>query len=209
MNNIQYYELTKADVKQAVDLIELSFRQDPMFLSIFRSIKCRKFFIHYLIKQNNIIGGATTVAISQNKMVAVYLLKPYIANRFINFLKECQAFIVFLPLLFKIGLKSSKQLNDYYKIISKTKPKGPHSYLTLIAVSDHAKGRGVGKMVLQNIIERLQIENKSQALLLDTENKENIGFYEHLGFTLTQTKSVNELNIYSMKKVSSDIQNKN
>ncbi|MCJ8313153.1 MAG: hypothetical protein HRU38_13610 [Saccharospirillaceae bacterium] len=64
-------------------------------------------------------------------------------------------------------------------------------------MSNQVKGQCEGKMVLQSIVGRLQTEENTQ-LLLDRKIK-NVGFYQHLGFKLTQTKSADKLKIYSMQ----------
>lgn len=60
---------------------------------------------------------------------------------------------------------------------------GPKHYLTLLAVSPDAQGRGIGSALLQNCVLPYMRERGGKTLCLNTNKERNRNFYRKNGFT--------------------------
>jgi ribosomal protein S18 acetylase RimI-like enzyme len=86
-----------------------------------------------------------------------------------------------------LGRKGSTGIDDYnklhqiYHIFSKRHKREFDGVLTLFAVNDESRGKGVGKTLLSELISYWK-EHKTRNVYLYTDTTCNYGFYEHQDF---------------------------
>lgn len=64
--------------------------------------------------------------------------------------------------------------------------KGPHWYVMMVGVAPRYQGHGAGRRLMAHAIELAEADGLP--LYLETENEDNVGFYELLGFEVTGTE---------------------
>lgn len=65
---------------------------------------------------------------------------------------------------------------------------GPHCYLFFIGVDPRVKGKGYGGKLIRPMLDWM--DGKGMACYLNTQNEQNIGLYEHFGFTVVEKISL-------------------
>jgi len=64
--------------------------------------------------------------------------------------------------------------------LNRKRPKEPHWYVLLIGVAPALQGRGLGRRMMQHILQRA--DAVAQPVYLETSTRSNLRFYEQLGF---------------------------
>ena len=90
-------------------------------------------------------------------------------------------------------------LNQYMKTTEYGRPKVPHGYVSFIAVKPEFQGKGVGKALLL-ALENHAVSLNLQTIALDTENQQNVSFYESIGFVRSEQYALNGCQIYTLQK---------
>jgi len=90
-----------------------------------------------------------------------------------------------------MGLTPFFRFNAYMNVSDALRKKhAPKSYwyLWVLGVDPSSQGRGFGRKLMQPMLERADIEGA--ACYLETENEQNLGFYETLGFSVAASEIV-------------------
>ncbi len=61
----------------------------------------------------------------------------------------------------------------------------PHHHLNMVGVRNRSKGNGLGRRLVEHVIELADEHPESQGVSLTTEVETNIPFYQRLGFRIT------------------------
>lgn len=77
-------------------------------------------------------------------------------------------------------------------------PEGRWRYLTMIASSPAYRGRGAAAALLDRASEAAASETDCLGLALDTENADNVTYYERRGFELVSTGEFESLHVFRM-----------
>lgn len=109
-----------------------------------------------------------------------------------------QLIAAFIRFTFQCGLKSLGMVNDYMRLTTRHRPKDRHHYLICIGVDPRFKGLGMGKNMLNAIHGIVDNDPTSTGIGLDTENADNVALYEHFGYCLTGTETLDGMTIYTM-----------
>ncbi len=92
-----------------------------------------------------------------------------------------------VPLLTTFGMALGRALS-VSNAIDAHLPRFPFWYLHIAGCDPAHQGRGLGKLVVQSGIDRFT--GSGLPLYLETANERNIGFYQHLGFAVTEAWQV-------------------
>jgi GNAT superfamily N-acetyltransferase len=90
--------------------------------------------------------------------------------------------IAALKLLFSIGFISAFRAIRYLTVSNRMKRKymtGDMDYICLICVNETSRGKGIAVKMIEEVC--------GEKAYLETQNEENIRFYEKLGFCLRET----------------------
>lgn len=74
---------------------------------------------------------------------------------------------------------------SYSNVWSKMHMKPPHWYVYIIGVHRDHHGRGLGRILLDCVVQRATAERKP--IYLETQTEKNVPFYRHMGFEITET----------------------
>jgi ribosomal protein S18 acetylase RimI-like enzyme len=94
-----------------------------------------------------------------------------------------------VPLL--LGWSSYQRLNQFEaqaELLHQRHASQPHWYLWALGVDPAHQGTGLGSILLQPVLARADADNT--ACYLETQNRENLPFYEKHGFQVSQQQEV-------------------
>lgn len=192
---MEVYEVQKNDTKKACETFMEAFADDPLWNRVFgddpdKNKSLEGFFtipVLYGIKYGRVFASTPDL-----EGVAVWLPGEKSYMGFTGLLKSGA-----LSAGAKIGKSSmknlsvlSKQLEPDRKRIMKGKK---FIYLMIIGVRPENQGMGYGKNLLEKI--KKECDDTKSYLYLETETKENVGYYEKHGFYVEQMINVKGLDI--------------
>jgi len=185
-----------------VFLLSRAFRNDPLFLHLFTDQKYEaqsKALIRFIIKENHLSDGLIlTDDDAEPSYVAILDLPRNLKKASIG--AKLRLNIEQLLLLFHIPFSVLRFLSKYEKQITESAPKEPHYYLTMLGVDPASQGKGIGKKVLQEIHKIADSSNAPYPVALDTENQDNVTYYQKFGYQLIDTNVIDGLTVYCMTR---------
>lgn len=95
-----------------------------------------------------------------------------------------------------MGLTSFFRFNAYMNVSDALRKKhAPEAfwYLWVLGVDPSSQGHGLGRKLMQPMLEKA--DSEGIACYLETENEQNLGFYETLGFQMVASATVPKTNI--------------
>jgi ribosomal protein S18 acetylase RimI-like enzyme len=84
------------------------------------------------------------------------------------------------------------------EIAEGARPAEPHFYLPILAVHPDFQGSGCGRALLDALQERSRRHASSTGVCLETENPENVPFYQHVGYRVISEKKCADLDITTL-----------
>lgn len=175
-----------------------AFAHDPWLNFLFNGTPSNLLaFFTFLVKHIDLEGGKRFVHIAEEGTVAVACVAQPTTFK-TPFLNRMKAFLLSLNYFIKLTPRQRQRLNSYRNLTTSAQPNTPHHYLVCIGVTPNVKGKGIGKSLLERIHAIVEADPTSAGIGLDTENPENLPFYQHFGYTLIKTQKLGDLTIYSM-----------
>ena len=198
-------KLSWKDKNAFISIMANAFSADPLFDRLFIQNQAAltasyriKMFLSFMFDMSMLNGGQVRGIFDGDRLVGCYVLEIPIKNLFSRIKGTILTLIRALALPFQISVRSFKLVNDYMRITRATVPHGRHYYLAMIGVHENAQGKGHGKALMQEIISVVEHDKQAVGICLDTENKANIGLYEHFGFALQTEVFLGGLAVYCM-----------
>ncbi|MBC8064957.1 MAG: GNAT family N-acetyltransferase [Chlorobia bacterium] len=74
----------------------------------------------------------------------------------------------------------------------------PNVYLVMIGVDPNFQGQGVGKMLIEKVMDMAREVPDCKGVGLDTEDEVNVRIYERCGFKVTAERQIDDLPVYVM-----------
>ena len=207
-------KLSWNDKRAFISVMENAFSPDPFFQKLFnRNITALiaanqvKVFFSFIFDMSMLMRLDARGFFDGDRLVACYLLEVPSVNPFRKISGAILVLVRALVLAGKIRFTTLIILNDYMRLTRSNAPLGRHYYLMQIGVHEAARGQGIGKALMQEIIRCAEDDKKAIGICLDTENKANVGLYEHFGFIMTKEISLDGLPIYCMfrKKLAKEV----
>ncbi|WP_416148972.1 GNAT family N-acetyltransferase [Salipaludibacillus sp. HK11] len=185
-----------------ISLLSRAFEKDPLFVFLFSNRKNKeqpKILIRFIIRRNRLLNGLIlTDDVKKPSYVAIIDRPSNLRN--ISIKAKIKLNIDMLLLVFKLPFHTLRYLTKYQKVTSTIAPNEAHYYLTMIGVEPSYQKTGTGKKVLREIHEIAKSSQPSYTIALDTENPQNVAYYQRLGYELRGTKMIDGLNVYCMIK---------
>jgi len=88
------------------------------------------------------------------------------------------------PRLAELGSDVASRIAEWLGEWAKRDPDTDHYHLGPIAVLPEFQRRGIGKLMMQHLCER--VDEAGTPAYLETDRRENVGFYEKSGFSVTE-----------------------
>lgn len=184
----QIIQLTEDRLDEAVDAMCSAFIDDPLFAFLWPDRRLRVRCMQPMMKANLrlTLPDGHTWAVEVDGTIAGCLgavppgLYPHTLGRLTRYMVSLVARPrLYLPpgsRLLTAGPKYMKQWDaQHYD--------GPHWYIYLLGMDKSFQGRGLGRRLVQHVGYFSKRDNKP--CYLETQTQENIGFYQSLGFKVT------------------------
>jgi GNAT superfamily N-acetyltransferase len=85
----------------------------------------------------------------------------------------------------RLGAGPAGKYEAYSEIVESQRPQKPHHFLAVLGVDPRDQGRGFGRQLIEHVHQLAKEHPTSTGVALDTENPENISFYERMGYHCT------------------------
>lgn len=179
--------LTSADLDWATDLLCAAFHTEPPMSNLFtggRNESQTKEFVRCACAYALHCGEAYTTSTRQG--IALWLTpgKTKISLRTMD-----HTGLLLAP--FRLGLATLARVMGFMQhtdTMHKQSATTPHYYLLMLGVHPQAQGKGVGKVLMNHMLERASQE--SRPVYLETQSERNLDLYRRFGFQVTIEDSV-------------------
>jgi ribosomal protein S18 acetylase RimI-like enzyme len=182
---------------EAAGLLAMSFENDPLLPYLtFEKGDVHRSFVHRIVRMEvdfHATGENDLLAVVYNgELVAVALIERPDAS--VAYVRVARAAI---QLLFQTNSSVVLRTWRYFMTISANRPRTPHFYLEAVAVHPKTRGRGLGRLLLDELHAKSAADSSSQGIALVTANPANVGFYERFGYRLVQPRvTLRDLELY-------------
>ena len=197
MATIKIIPVDSKDKERAVEILLAAFEQDPLMSYFFGNEyhNLAKYVMEYVCNLPSLSNSVLWGAFVEEKLAGVALVTPPKAKE-----QNRQEAIALADeqLAIAIGEAVITRMETYFQIKDANKPKQPHFYLDILAVSPECQGPGVGKALLETIHKMSESSPQSVGVALDTENEDNLDLYRRFGYSLSTTTKLDRLTIWSM-----------
>jgi GNAT superfamily N-acetyltransferase len=190
-------ELRPGDRDVFVDVIAGAFARDPVFTDLLESAEHGRALIRYLFGFTAAMGGTRLGLFVGDELAGAALVEPPGGMR--RNARMAAEGIRFLPLALRLGLSTSRALNDYQRISRAAAPAEPHHYLAMVGVAANHQGAGHGRRLVEEVKQLARLHPHSTGVALDTENPANVALYTNMGFRMTEVAEHGELRIHAMR----------
>lgn len=199
--------LKRSDKSSFVQLMATSFENDPLFIYLFKEGKRdQEFqehidsFVSFIFDKSFCLMEEVWGMFDQNSLIGAYIIETPQVKRGHKIYGGFMLVGTIIKLLKKLSFNSIIKLNRYMKVSRRNVPKVPLHYLIMIGVTPAEQGKGIGGILLQQIMKQVRNDQRSLGIALDTENKRNISYYNRFGFNLYSESKFDDITIYSMFK---------
>ena len=178
------------DIESTTDLLTEAFLNEPPITHLFPGARQRTrvgYFMRFQCAYALLFGeGYGTAA----KDGAALWLPP--GKTAMTYGRMCRAGLFFAPL--KLGLTALGRIKDLADLMGKHHKQSapmPHYYLFLMGVRPAAKGKGVARLLLDGMLEKIDAERLP--VYLETQKEKNVGLYQKFGFEVVAEESFRKL----------------
>jgi GNAT superfamily N-acetyltransferase len=97
-----------------------------------------------------------------------------------------------------IGPQATARLEEYAVKPDQHRPNAPHFYLGVIGVHPAHQGKGLSRILMDDIHARSESHAESTGVALDTTKSANVSYYEHFGYRTTGVDDVGGVTVTTM-----------
>lgn len=199
MNSVELKTVAASDKTRAIELLKQGFENEPTYRWCLRAdeqsgyedrlIHCMKADYQYHF-QYGFIHGAY---IKDKLMGAAFMQPPNMS--------EIGASFPWIEIIVeKCGEETLKRFEKYMSEIGGVKFEQHSHKVSLIAVDESCRGRGIGTRLLTWVDEIVHADPISMGAQLETSNPDNVRLYERNGYQVMQEKNFNGVQQYLMFK---------
>jgi ribosomal protein S18 acetylase RimI-like enzyme len=194
---VQIESLSRYDVAEAAELLGKSFATNPVSIWLFgeaskdmckRLVAVFELMLEIMPSQSCCIKENGRIA-SVMRTVPPGLCKP----------SSGQALRAIPRLLGAAGTKSLRVL-EYLSFLNKLDPKERHWHLSLLAVDPNLQRRGLGSRMVRHLCNQVDLEG--ERICLETNEINNVRFYERHGFKTICEASLHNVPFWYMWRTS-------
>lgn len=169
----------------ATRLLAEVFSGDPLFAHLFlpdKNLRRMRLVMRFLLEMSLRHGKVVTENAGADALLAYYA-----PNRFpVAFWKLLPLFLRLIPHFITAGLPAGPILRSLtiLSYLEKKHPAVPHWYISMIAVSDSARGKGLGSKLIAPLL--AEADARREAVYLESSNPQNHNFYRRHGFEILE-----------------------
>lgn len=188
---------TETDLDQYVDSMAEAFREYPVIVRAFADAPGkREDWLRRMVRESAqaraAVGVATPVAFVNEMVVAGAAL-------FVPGVEIPDDVRAWWPrLVAEAGPETGRFFERFIAAAESVELPQPNLYLAMIGVHPTVQGQGVGKALIEHVVEIARTLPGVVGVGLDTEVESNVTVYERCGFTVRGKRSVDELPVWVM-----------
>lgn len=198
-------DLRPSDKAAFITVMADAFAHDPLFVVAFGEDDGRpgtrtstEVFLSFLFDMTRIMGGTARGLFVDGHLAGCSLVEPPAGSLLAQTCRTLASLLRFLPVAITLPLRTTVLLNDYMKATRAAAPRRPHHYLALVGVRPVRQGHGLGRRLVENVVEQAEGHPTSKGLALDTENARNAALYRSWGFEMREAVDIGGLTAYCM-----------
>jgi len=194
----EVFEVEESHAEEAIGLLVLAFERDPAYRYF-----CNAERSGYRRRLDIVFRSGRALQRSSGQPVLGILSGQRLAG--LAMIQEPGASVSVWPQLcwlLKIALFTGPRvpwriLQDI-RIAERARPAEPHFYLPILAVHPDFQGSGCGRALLGALQSRSERHPCSEGVCLETENPNNVPFYEHIGYRVIARNTDSDLEITTL-----------
>jgi len=97
-----------------------------------------------------------------------------------------------------MGEISMHRFEKYGDLCDETLPTWPHHYLGILGVLPQFQGKGIGRLLLETVLDEAKKHTTSRGVCLNTESERNLPFYGKSGFQVFNDIDVDSIHTWGM-----------
>lgn len=203
--SLRITKLSKSDKAQFVALISSAFSRDPLFLHLFgdpeHSLMARRkaiAFVSFMFDKSFLLHEEIWGLFENEDLLGAYIVERPNLSKLQSIGGGLLLAGRLAPLFFQLSPTTLRLLNSYMRVTRSTVPQWAHHYLIMIGVTPESQGKGVGKALLNHLLNTAHADQHSLGVALDTENEVNVNIYRRFGFAVSRETKFNDLPVYCM-----------
>jgi len=194
----EVFDLDESRAEEAIDLLVLAFEEDPAYRYF-----CRAERPGYRRRLRTVFrcswalwrsSGQPLLGIASGQRLAGLAMIQEPGTR----LALWPQLRWLLTVLLTAGPRVPWRILGDMRIAEPARPAEPHFYLLILAVHPDFQGIGCGRALLEALQARSARHSGSRGVCLETENPDNVPFYEHNGYRVLARNSYADLEIVTL-----------
>lgn len=201
MSDLRIVPLGREAVERGAEVLSKAFLQDPLFLQMFKdhgNPKNMKAFFLFILYKSLLLKELLLGVELEGQLVGIASIELPTSITGAKLLLSPAFLYQIIMLMLQIPGRSFAFINQYMKRTSAARPKASHHYLVFIGVDPNHQRKGIGRYLLKYIDEIVERDTASIGIGLDTENPENVAFYEYLGYKKVKAVPLEAITLYCM-----------
>ena len=202
---------TLAEHEPAVHLLADAFEHDPAIVAATAQAPSPDIARHAIFRASLsttlMQGGTVLVADDAGALLGAAIIRDPATSRFSDFVGQVRAGLRFLRLRSLLGTNALLFLNRADRASRQHAPRAPHHVLIAVGVTSEARGRGVGRALIEASAQRASEHPTSYGVRLETENRDNADRYARWQFELLASVEVEPVTVYVMARPTRDRKN--
>jgi ribosomal protein S18 acetylase RimI-like enzyme len=184
--SIEVRDLRHEEVPAAVGVLARGMRDNPLHVAAYgddpqRRLRCHTALMRGLFR---VVGTQQPIcAVRDGTLVGVTGVAP---------VGTCQPTplqrLRLFPNLIALGPRTAARVGQWLSAWAERDPDQPHVHLGPLAVDVHLQGQGIGSLVMDEHIRRL--DAAGEVGYLETDKRENVRFYERFAFAVVDEAPV-------------------
>ncbi len=187
----------KKEAQKIIEVFIAAFEKDPLMNYFFGNEyhSLAKYLWQYVDDLTPILDLLLLGAFVESKLQGVAFITPPEVD---NTGKQEEVDRLDEQLASAVGEAAIMRMEAYSRIKEANKPKQPHFYLNTLSVIPESQGKGVGKALMAELHKISAAQPQSSGIALDTENEQNLNFYQKLGYSVSTITNLDRVKIWSM-----------
>ncbi len=210
-NAITIRTATLAEHEPAVHLLADAFEHDPAIVAATAQVSSPDNARHAIFRASLATtlmqGGTLLVAEDSEALLGAAIIRDPATSRLSDFVGQVRAGLSFLRLGSLLGTDALLFLNRADRVSRRHAPRTPHHVLIAVGVTSEARGRGVGRALVEATVQRASEHPTSSGVSLETENRDNADRYVRWQFELLASVEVEPVTVYVMARPTRDREN--
>lgn len=187
----------KKEAQKVIEVFVAAFEKDPLMNYFFGNDyhSLAKYLWQYFGDLTPILDLLLLGAFVEGKLQGVAFITPPLVD---NTGKQEAIDRLDEQLFSEVGEAAIMKMEVYSRIKEANKPKQPHFYLNTLGVIPESQGKGIGKALMAELHKIAETHPQSSGIALDTENEQNLNFYQKLGYSVSTITNLDGVKIWSM-----------